>query len=246
MANPRQRRKAKSSSYKPVSHSRRAKAALKKIPPIRGSKLLQEAWDKKKTVRQNYERLGLIHNLNAHASGGAEPAENVHVSDTPPPTRPDAAGSWSNAAPATIPAGYGKIIRDEAGNIARVELPDEADASREESASEPEALPEPVLDRAVKLQWVSGLGHQGSRVSSSDSHLESFATHAKGDMCTLSMSISGVGQRHTSTGERAYLERLRAKYGLDFERMARDRKLNTSQYTASQLRKAFTRAGMAQ
>jgi nucleolar protein 16 len=32
MANPRQRRKARSSSHKPVSHSRRAKKLLKKQP----------------------------------------------------------------------------------------------------------------------------------------------------------------------------------------------------------------------
>ncbi|EEB92758.1 hypothetical protein MPER_08686 [Moniliophthora perniciosa FA553] len=72
MANPRQRRKARSSSYRPVSHSKNAKRNLKKMPPIRAPKVLQEAWDKRKTVRQNYAALGLIHDLNPSASGGAE------------------------------------------------------------------------------------------------------------------------------------------------------------------------------
>jgi hypothetical protein len=76
MANPRQRRKTRS-SHKPVHQSRQAKKLLKKQPralgflidmsalptpilifdihqAIRGPKGLQEAWDKHKTVRQKY------------------------------------------------------------------------------------------------------------------------------------------------------------------------------------------------
>ncbi|KAH9060100.1 hypothetical protein EDB87DRAFT_1551613, partial [Lactarius vividus] len=71
MANPRQRRKARS-SQKPVRHSRQAKKLLKKQPPIRGPKALRDAWDKHKTVRQNYAALGLAASLNPRASGGAE------------------------------------------------------------------------------------------------------------------------------------------------------------------------------
>ena len=73
MANPRQRRKARSSSHRPISHSRHAKKNMKKVPrksyspcivnfnfltvmlvflAIRGPKALQEAWDKQKTVHQ--------------------------------------------------------------------------------------------------------------------------------------------------------------------------------------------------
>lgn len=78
MANPRQRRKARSGSHKAVRHSNNAKKNLKKQPrqssicillcqrnyvelvslylavAIRGPKVLQDAWDKHKTVRQKY------------------------------------------------------------------------------------------------------------------------------------------------------------------------------------------------
>jgi hypothetical protein len=71
MANPRQRRKARSSSHRPISHSRHAKRNMKKVArksyapcilglnshdcfllAIRGPKALQDAWDKQKTVHQ--------------------------------------------------------------------------------------------------------------------------------------------------------------------------------------------------
>jgi nucleolar protein 16 len=76
MANPRQRRKARSSSHRPVSHARNAKRNLKKTPraspgiiflvcichieqltselAIRGPAILSERWDKRKTVRQKW------------------------------------------------------------------------------------------------------------------------------------------------------------------------------------------------
>lgn len=61
---------------------------------------------------------------------------------------------------------------------------------------------------------------------------------------TLSAAISGVGPRHASTGELAYLDRLVQKYGDDIERMARDRKLNPEQRTAGELRRGLKRAGI--
>src|SRR5712671_4385862 len=126
MANPRQRRKARS-AHKPVHHSRQAKKLLKKQPralgflvemsalptlisifythqAIRGLKILQEAWDKHKTVRQkyvysvrdreyliidgqlclchgsffaSYAALGLTVSLNPCTSGGTERATSV-------------------------------------------------------------------------------------------------------------------------------------------------------------------------
>lgn len=76
MANPRQRHKSRSSSYKPVRNSRHTNKLLRKQPrasrisfelnifnsdifstsltAIRGPKFLQDAWDKRKTVRQKY------------------------------------------------------------------------------------------------------------------------------------------------------------------------------------------------
>ncbi|KAG8733359.1 Nucleolar protein 16 [Ceratobasidium sp. 423] len=74
MATPRQRRKNRSGSHSAVKQSRRAKKNLRKHPAIKGPKALQDAWDKKKTVRQNYEAMGLVHSLNPIAQGGTEKA----------------------------------------------------------------------------------------------------------------------------------------------------------------------------
>jgi nucleolar protein 16 len=53
-----------------------------------------------------------------------------------------------------------------------------------------------------------------------------------------------VQQRHTSDGERLYLEGLVRKYGDDLQKMARDRRLNPEQRTANELRRAIAKAGV--
>jgi nucleolar protein 16 len=58
----------------------------------------------------------------------------------------------------------------------------------------------------------------------------------------LSLGLSDAGPRHSSTGEISYLKRLVSVYGVDAERMTRDRKLNTEQRTAGELRRALRRA----
>jgi len=128
MANPRQRRKARS-THKPVHHSRQAKKLLKKQPPIRGPKVLQEAWDNHKTIRQNYAALGLAVSLNPNTSGGAECAASVTealsvvngVDDLDP------AVSMSGGGDRDLPIGLGRIVRDEAGRIIAVETNDDVD-----------------------------------------------------------------------------------------------------------------------
>lgn len=50
-------------------------------------------------------------------------------------------------------------------------------------------------------------------------------------------------KRFTSAGELASLRRLVGKYNRDVEAMARDRKLNSDQRTAGELRRAIEKAG---
>ncbi|KAG6869096.1 hypothetical protein C0993_003416 [Termitomyces sp. T159_Od127] len=240
MANPRQRRKARSSAHKPVSHSRHAKRNLKKMPPIRGPKILQDAWDKTKTVRQNYAALGLIHDLNPTAAGGSEPIrdrsqiEESQMASTqpenPPPTR----------------KGFGKIIRDDAGNVIRIELPED---DSETEQPQDEGLPEPEVDGAVLRPWVTDLGcGEKIRLSSGNKNvvqaLERLSNLVQQNGTTLQVPLSGSGPRPASAGEVAYLRRLVDKYGEDVERMARDRRLNVEQRTAGALGRALKKAGL--
>uniref|UniRef100_A0A0W0FZQ4 Nucleolar protein 16 n=1 Tax=Moniliophthora roreri TaxID=221103 RepID=A0A0W0FZQ4_MONRR len=188
MANPRQRRKVRSSSYRPVSHSKNAKRNLKKMPPIRAPKVLQEAWNKRKTVRQNYAALGLIHDLNPSASGGAEIIEvdvdqeeyvvaifikrlSFIVEISARASGPESSSSRSDVRPNgsrsgdSIPKGYGRIIRDEDGNILRIELAEEEkNLSPAGNKNVDMEQLEPELDEAVKEKWIQDLGANGKRV----------------------------------------------------------------------------------
>lgn len=49
--------------------------------------------------------------------------------------------------------------------------------------------------------------------------------------------------RYSSGGENKLLRNLVAKYGEDVDGMARDRKLNSNQQTAGELRRAIKKAG---
>jgi len=242
MANPRQRRKARSSSHKPVSHSHRAKKLLRKTPPIRGPKLLQDAWDKHKTVRQNYAALGLVHTLNPLASGGAEHdpvkasvSQTILVSE---PSHSDASqvGPFVSASSiAPIPKGYGKIIRDFEGNVVRIELSEDQEERVEHSAEEDETLGlrDPDVEKQVMNTWVTGLGGGKGSGAAIVQSLEK-----------LSSSLSTSGPRHTSSLETLYLVRLIRKHGEDVENMARDRRLNPEQRTPGELRRGIRRAGV--
>ncbi|KAJ6488593.1 ribosome biogenesis protein Nop16 [Mycena vitilis] len=250
MANPRQRKKARSSSHKPISHARHAKRNLKKTPPIRGPAILSERWDKRKTVRQNYAALGLVHTLNPSASGGTEPVETAagHSEDAPVNLTVASTSSQSNATP-PIPKGHGRIVRDEAGNVLRIELADDEDEEMPEDDGREKDMEElvPEVDQNVHQKWVTGLGggRKGRGKGDDDDVVEALERIASTNhnATTLSASISGAGPRHSSGGEVAYLSRLVSQYGTDVEQMARDRKLNPEQRTVGQLTRSLKRCG---
>lgn len=252
MANPRQRRKARSSAHKSVSHSRHAKRNhFNKSPAIRGPKALQDAWDSRKTVKQNYAALGLAYSLNPIASGGSEKSERMAVQESVDESAEAPTASTSKASEKTsIPRGHGRIIRDECGNVLRVELAPEDEA--EQAEQDPMELDmeqlEPQLDKGVAQQWVHGLGHNGGANDKSKNvvkELERIATSINVNAATVAAPISGVGPRSTSERENVYLQRLMDKHGSDVDSMVRDRKLNTDQRTGGELRRAFKRAGIA-
>ncbi|SCV67294.1 BQ2448_5940 [Microbotryum intermedium] len=75
MANPRQRRKARSGTSK-VSNSKKSVKNKHKVI-VKGPQVLVENWDRTKTVRQNYRALGLLPALNPRQAGGLEPVEST-------------------------------------------------------------------------------------------------------------------------------------------------------------------------
>ena len=88
MANPRQRRKARSaSSLKPsLNAKRQMKKKLARAPTVHGAEVLKQAYDPKLTLRQNYAKLGLVASLDVRPnSGGTEstsPSTSASASTT--------------------------------------------------------------------------------------------------------------------------------------------------------------------
>jgi len=231
MANPRQRRKARS-THKPVHHSRQAKKLLKKQPPIRGSRVLQEAWDKHKTVRQNYAALGLAVSLNPNTSGGAERPATVTEARTVENGAAfigdlDPAVLTSGGSGRDLPIGLGRIVRDEAGQIIAVESNDDVDPSppnhHQDLVEEVAAIRTPESQR-----WISF-----GRTSGASSEL----------IQPLSDVFRAPVPRFTSKGEMIFLQKLISKHGRDAAAMTRDRRLNPDQRTEGEIRRAIKKAG---
>lgn len=239
MANPRQRRKAKSSTHRTVSHSRRAQKLLKKMPVIRGPKALQDAWDKSKTVHQNYAALGLQFALTPTQSGGAE--RTLIPSKGSASAGPASATLESvEAGLSTIPRGFGRIIRDEFGNVIRIDLSEAEETQDSEQNTE---LPEAGVDEKTMDDWVGCL----NKIHDTTDARGSSSSSAQGTHPVVvleKLSASGrVVPRHSSCGERSYLARLIQKYGDNYEGMTRDRRLNPEQKTVGELRRAVGKAG---
>ncbi|KXN90526.1 Nucleolar protein 16 [Leucoagaricus sp. SymC.cos] len=247
MANPRQRRKARSSSHRPVMHSRSAKRNLKKTPTIRGPKALQEVWDKRRTVKQNYAALGLAHTLNP---GGTEnrPAEAAE-SEIQPGQQRILPEYETDQLP--IPCGFGRIIRDESGNVVCIGInedsnqnsPDKRDVSLDMRQSEP------LVDAEVLAKW--SMDENTHTMGTSREKSNQDVMHALKQLSTpqtalniLSFSLSGMGPRRPSTGEVAYLQRLVDKHGDNLAGMAQDHRLNPEQRTIGQLQSSLHRLGL--
>lgn len=168
MANPRQRRKGRSSSYRTVKTSNAKK--LRKHPALNAPDVLKKAWDVRKTVRQNYAALGLAPSLAPRPSGGTEdgPASSVRartagsapgamvedvIVDTAAEdasasgSAPIPAGSSASAKAKPLPKGFGRIVRDKDGNVVDVVLPE--DEQEEEADAVVDVDMDPSGDRPV-------------------------------------------------------------------------------------------------
>jgi len=224
------------------------KPLLEPFKAIRGPKILQDAWDNTKTVRQNYAALGLVHTLNPSASGGVEPLESQshqsrHIQAVPQTSLPLSSSEITH-----IPKGFGKIIRDEEGNVLRVEMAEELEKDSASAVEEDMETLTPEVDSGLMEKWVTemGDGNAQGKISSVGvvEALERISSVMHHGSTTLSIPMSSAGPRHSSAGEVTYLKRLVGKYGDDLEKMSKDRKLNPEQHTVGGLRRALRRAGL--
>ncbi|WWC63082.1 uncharacterized protein I303_105681 [Kwoniella dejecticola CBS 10117] len=112
MANPRQRSKAKShKSTKPSIHRiRKLHQKQRRAPPLKGPEVLQQGWDKTKTVFQNYAALGLLPSIPIPNQSTSSRSQRVKLPIVPSSVE----GEEQQEQPKV---GFGRIIRDEEGNV---------------------------------------------------------------------------------------------------------------------------------
>ncbi|EJT51510.1 ribosomal large subunit biogenesis-related protein [Trichosporon asahii var. asahii CBS 2479] len=212
MANPRQRAKSRSGkSTKPnLLQKRRLKQKLRKAHPLFGPETLQNAWDRKKTVFQNYAALGLLPSIPLPENANAK----VQL---PTQSLPEGAPS----------IGFGRIVRDEEGNVIDIIIDGEEDEKEEKEEDK---------------RW-------GKPLNPEEDEFEKAPVQAKTQVVRAdprprgSRRYVGPGAAHTSAAEGIWLTRLVHKHGDDFSRAALDRKLNVWQKTPGELKRMVRKAG---
>ncbi|KAI9633332.1 ribosomal large subunit biogenesis-related protein [Dioszegia hungarica] len=236
MANPRQRSKSKShkSNQPSLNQKRRLHQKLRRKPDMNGPGVLQESWDKKKTVFQNYAALGLLPNIPLPPRSSSR-SYKASLPFLPPHLRPTTgAGAGSafadepetsaSAAPPKSRAGYGRIVRDEEGNVIDIIID-----------QEPEHEVQPEGETGMEVEDEEEGGER--RVEGKTDVVRSLEALA---------ATSAPVIRHPSTSEHVWLGQLVQKYGDDSDAMARDLKLNVWQKTAGEIRRMIKKAGGAE
>lgn len=192
--------------------------------------------NQKETLSQNYRRLGLTARLN-HATGGTEKTIALLGLNDAKSSRADTAvGSTADALnivskakkPENIATEEVEVERDpETGAILRV-------TGTLEKKDNPLNDPLVEIENDEEMEW-NGFAmvpelREGEAENPVIRELEEAALNG------AKKAPRGQSQR-----EQEWVERLVAKYGDDYTKMARDRKLNPMQQTAADIRKRVTK-----
>ncbi|KAJ5235690.1 uncharacterized protein N7469_004858 [Penicillium citrinum] len=222
-----QKKKARSGLSKARPKNNLRKSGNRKVNML-GNAIIAENWDKKLTLTQNYQRLGLMHKLNAPTGGREripgktdtkETPNSLHISDSAKNVKLDVIET--------------KVERDpETGKILRVIRPEDEMVEvggRKHKASNPlnDPLNELSDDEHAFVSAASGGSRNGSAIVQ---QLEKQA-----DM--ENQGVKAKKPRHQSKREEEWVLRLVEKYGDDYVAMARDRKLNPMQQSVGDLRR---------
>ncbi|EGG04751.1 uncharacterized protein MELLADRAFT_37207 [Melampsora larici-populina 98AG31] len=130
MANPRQRRKARSSNHK-VRVAKHVNSRLKKVTQLNFPAGLAELYNRRQTPTQNYRRLGLL-------SGKLDPrlSEDEDESVKEETTQIDSKTQNSSK----LAKGEGRIIRDADGKIIKVILGGDEDVEIMNNSEDPSSI----------------------------------------------------------------------------------------------------------
>ena len=218
MPRPRVRRKIKNPSSKV---SRKQKNPYK-VSFAGAHPLIQKHWDKTKTLKQNYEKLGLCPQLNGY-SGGQGQEENQAYQKT----------MASLSSKLSLPVEWRDRQEDS------ITLSQENSNSTDTPILEVEP-PKFIDDRSLSI---------GSKVGMKKIRDQSVSmTISNESTCSILQEIQNEAAKDSvkcirapSFQEDVILTNLEKKYGNDFDAMAKDMKLNKYQLTPGQLKKRFAR-----
>ncbi|CAN9129626.1 hypothetical protein GT037_007198 [Alternaria burnsii] len=196
--------------------------------------IIAKHWNQKETLAQNYRRLGLTARLN-HATGGTEKTiallglndEKSSRADTAANSTADALNIVSKAKkPENIPTEEIEVERDpETGAILRV-TGTFASEKRDNPLNDPL---NDIEDDNEGEEW-NGFAMVPERPDEAQNPVIKELEEA-------ALNGAKKAPRGQSQREQEWVERLVSKYGEDYAKMARDRKLNPMQQTAADIRK---------
>jgi len=196
----------------------RMKPKSKRVNPL-GNPIVAANWNQKETLTQNYRRLGLTSRLNS-ATGGIEKLRPGEESKSSTSSKL----AISNAVPKTIAPTEARVERDpETGKITRVI----------HSRAKSNPLNDPLEEMGGEGGEFEGFDAETGNQKPSNEIVQKLEEQAS--------MIPEKKERKQSEREREWLERLVAKHGENYEKMARDMKLNPMQQTAADIRKRVAR-----
>ncbi|KAJ5780751.1 Ribosome biogenesis protein Nop16 [Penicillium paradoxum] len=220
-----QKKKERSGRSKARAKDNRLKTGHKKINVL-GNQIIADNWDRSLTLTQNYQRLGLMHKLNAPSGG----RERMPAKDEEFPENQNSLhirGS-AKAAAAKLDLGETRVERDpETGAILRV-IHDDDDsvevAGRQRSRKNP--LNDPLNDLEIESNPLAD--------SEIVKQLERQADQE-------GKTVRAKKPRFQSSREGEWAQRLIDKHGDNFAAMMRDRKLNPMQQSEGDLRRRINK-----
>ncbi|PHH63396.1 hypothetical protein CDD81_5997 [Ophiocordyceps australis] len=188
-----------------------------KVLNPRGNTLIAKAWDKKETLTQNYQRLGLVSRLRG-ATGGMEKKLSSSSS-----TASCARDALAIAPAAQAIVSEARVERGPDGRIVRVI---------------DEARSNPLNDLLCALESDKVAGEEWSGIAEAQTDA---ATDTVRQLVEMSHNAAPKKVRVPSTGERQWLQRLIDRHGDDTVAMARDVRLNPMQQTAADIARRIRR-----
>ncbi|CZT07694.1 related to chicken microfibril-associated protein [Rhynchosporium graminicola] len=198
------------------------KPKSKRVNPL-GNPIIAANWNQDETLTQNYRRLGLTSRLNS-ATGGIEKLRAGDVSKSSTTSKL----AISNAIPKQFAPVSARVERDpETGKILRVIHTEDENP-----------LNDPL--NAVEAMDFEGAEDDGEVFEGFEGEVAPKKKSKNEIVRKLEEQASMIPEkkeRSQSEREREWIERLVGKWGEDFEKMARDRKLNPMQQTPADIKR---------